>query len=110
MALRGADGQRLPQRWAVAERDDYEWQDVAGRYREAVAAQKAAEALVADLRAELESLAGGLPAEGGGIKLEYVERIGNVNWKKLAKDLAISETVQAEYRGQPTRYARITEA
>lgn len=99
-----------PNEYLLDERRDSEWTLAAREYVFHLSRQKEAEAAVAAAKAKLESLAGGNPAEGGGVRLEYVERAGTVDWKKLAKTLEISQETQDAYRSKPTRYARVTVA
>lgn len=99
-----------PTAWGIVERTDAAWIEASRRYVYYLSRQKDYEALVSEAKAHLESLSGQLPAEGGGVKLEYVTRNGAVDWKRLAKKLEISQELQDAYRGKSTRYARVTVA
>jgi putative phage-type endonuclease len=99
-----------PAAWNVEERTDVEWRQAANHYLFCIDEMKVAERELAYAKEELERLADNRPARGSGVKLEYVERAGSVDWKKLAKALAIPQETQDEYRSKPTTYARVTVA
>jgi hypothetical protein len=99
-----------PEQYLTNERRDSEWRDAARMYTYRLSQQKEAEAAVAEAKAKLEALANGAPAEGAGVRLEYVERAGSVDWKRLAKTLEITQETQDAYRGKSATYARITVA
>jgi putative phage-type endonuclease len=99
-----------PAQYLTNERRDPEWLDAACQYvyRKSVADEAAA--ALDEAKKKLESLAYYAPAEGGGVRLEYVERAGSVDWKRLAKTLEITQETQDAYRGKSTTYARISVA
>ena len=99
-----------PNQYLTDERRDAAWTEAARRYVYFLSRQKEAETAVAEAKLVLETLAGGNPAEGAGVKLDYVERAGSVDWKKLTKALEISQETQDAYRSKPTKYARVTVA
>jgi hypothetical protein len=90
-------------------RSDDEWLAAAQAYLDAKAAQDAATAATEAAKDALVALAGDKPAAGGGVRVAWVERQGSVAWPKLAKAFHVPPEAIEEFRGKPTRYARLTE-
>lgn len=99
-----------PNEYLTDERRDAAWREAARRYVYFLSRQKEAETAVAEAKAALEALAGGNPAEGAGVKLDYVERAGSVDYKRLLAEYHISKEQTDAFRSKPTRYARISVA
>jgi hypothetical protein len=47
-------------------------------------------------------------ARGELVELKWVDRAGNINWRKLAKDQQLDDELVERYRGEGTRYAKVT--
>ena len=98
-----------PATWTQEERDDVQWAIAVNAYRAAKQAVDEATAFLEAARDVLLDLTDGRTSHGLGTKVEWLTRKGAVQWARLAKDYRISTTQQDAYRGESTRYARITE-
>jgi putative phage-type endonuclease len=99
-----------PAQHLTNERRDSAWIDAACQYVYRKNAADEAQAALDEAKKRLEALACYAPAEGGGVRLEYIERAGSVDWKRLATALGITKEEQEAYRGKSTTYARVSVA
>lgn len=88
-------------------RSDWPWRDAAREWLVAKQALEAAQEEEEQARAALLELAGEEPARGGGVRLNWIEAKGNVNWKAVQKEFAIPDLELEKFRGNARRYARI---
>ena len=88
-------------------RRDYAWQEAAQAWVRAKRDADAASAAEEEARAALLALSPEKPAEGGGVRLSWIERQGNVNWKAVQKEFAIPDFEVAKFRGKASRYAKL---
>ncbi len=101
LATAGASGPSEPPR------EDYEWWVASEEWVEAKLALEEASAAEEQARRSLLDLAADKPSHGNGVKVSWVDRIGNVNWKALQKEWGIKDTDVDAFRNKPVRYARI---
>jgi len=100
-----------PQAWLaereVPERTDDEWRAAELRY---ALAEEAADAAAEALESARQDLLRMAPdgAKGPMLKVAWVNRAGNINYRKLIKDQHLDDELVERYRGKPTRYATVT--
>jgi hypothetical protein len=100
-----------PQAWLaereLEQRTDSEWLAAESQYLELKErADKAAEAAEKARQRLIELAPEG--ARGELVELKWVDRAGNVNWRKLVKDQQLDDELVERYRGKGTRYAKVT--
>lgn len=100
----------LPPAEGPQTRNDEAFRDAVARYIECKHLSEEVTVMLESARLALIELAGDDGAEGYGLKVQYVERPGNVNWnaKEIVAALAAASVNPNDYRGKPIRSARIT--
>ena len=100
-----------PQAWLAEreapERTDDEWCSAEFRYVLAKQAADDANAALENARLELLRLAPD-GAKGPMLKVSWVNRAGNIDYRKLIKDQGLDDELVERYRGKSTRYAKVT--
>jgi len=100
-----------PQAWLaereVPERTDDEWRTAELRYSLAKRAADEAAGALESARQDLLRLAPD-GAKGPMLKVAWVNRAGNIDYRKLIKDQHLDDELVERYRGKPTRYAKVT--
>ena len=95
--------------WPTIERrDDLPWHEAARRYREAKAASDRAAKELADAKAELIELTPGGYSSGAGVKVERINRKGNVDWAKVQKTELPGVDVE-QYRKPGSSFYQVAE-
>jgi hypothetical protein len=89
------------------DRSDAAWEAATSAWLDAQDALKAAQAAEESARVDLLALSDGKSTGGCGVRLSWVERKGNVDWKRIAKAHAIPEDEIEAARGRPSRYAKL---
>ncbi len=92
------------------ERDDQEWLDAAQDFLDIQKIAADIEESLEAARKRLIELSNNDVASGGGVAVTWVEREGSVNWKakEITEALKAASIDPAQFRGKPTRYAKIT--
>jgi hypothetical protein len=100
-----------PQAWLaeheLEERTDLEWRAAESQYLELKEQADLANYLAEKARQQLIELAPD-GARGELVQLRWVDRAGNINWRKLVKDQKLDDELVERYRGKGTRYAKVT--
>jgi hypothetical protein len=91
----------------IGDRSDAEWRAASAAWVEAKATLAAAQAAEEAARSALLLLSDERDASGCGVKVTWVTRQGTVAWAKLAKEFHVPKEAIEEFRGEPSRYAKV---
>jgi putative phage-type endonuclease len=91
----------------VVQRDDAAWRAAAELFLATKRELEDLEATLATQRQALIDLAGIHNARGCGAFVTFASRAGNVDWKRLAKDIGVPQDTIEVYRGKRTAYTLV---